>query len=194
MRSIVETGKQEYIINKSKFYSYAYPIFDDGDARAIVDRLSSEYADATHICFAYTIDSPCVERCSDDGEPAGTAGKPMLELIKKKDLHNVLLVVVRYFGGVKLGAGGLVRAYTTSGKLALDNADVVEYELLPKLRITTSYDNFSRVCAMLESRCRIVSRDYGVPCVECVGDIEDIMQSLGAVEIEKMGSEYVCHK
>ena len=81
-----------------------------------------------------------VEKCSDNGEPSGTAGKPMLELLKKRRLENILLVVIRYFGGIKLGAGGLVRAYTNSGNLALDSANIIEVVDVKKYRIEVPYD------------------------------------------------------
>ena len=196
MKSIKDISCQEYVINKSKFYSYAYPVFNDDDTKKIIEKLRIEYSDATHVCFAYVLDSPKVEKCSDDGEPVGTAGKPLLELIKKKDLHNLLLVVVRYFGGIKLGAGGLIRAYTTAGKLALDSAEMVEYDLLSKYKIYTSYENLSRVCNVAQSvGYKIFTIDYVAPYVVCLCEDECAgMKNIDGVRIEKIGSEYVCRK
>lgn len=114
------------VINKSKFYSFVYPITTEEQAKTFIAELEEKFADATHICTAYLLSSPKVEKANDDGEPSGTAGKPMLELLKKKGLDNVLLAVVRYFGGIKLGAGGLVRAYTNAGNLVLDKAKVID--------------------------------------------------------------------
>ena len=114
------------IINKSKFYSFVYPITSEDEAKQYLKELRDRFSDATHVCSAYSLSCPKVEIADDNGEPSGTAGKPMLELIKKKGLDNVLLAVVRYFGGIKLGAGGLVRAYTNSGNIVLDKARVVE--------------------------------------------------------------------
>ena len=126
----MKTIDNEYLdqleINKSKFLSFAYPVSDEAHAKEILNLKKLEFKDATHICFGLVLSSPRLEKCSDDGEPSGTAGKPILELIKKKDLENVLIVVVRYFGGKKLGAGGLIRAYTNSAKLVIDKANIIE--------------------------------------------------------------------
>ena len=197
MRSIVETNCSEYIINKSKFYSYAYPVFSDDIAKQLVDKLRIKYSDATHVCFAYVLDNPKVEKCSDDGEPVGTAGKPLLELIKKKNLHNVLVVVVRYFGGIKLGAGGLIRAYTNSGKTALDNAQVVEYDFISKYKVYASYDNLNKVITTVENvGAKILTIDYTSPYIVCVCDDNCIgtLKSISNVSIEKLGSEYICRR
>lgn len=114
------------IINKSKFISFAYPVSDEQACKDFLQDIRKKYIDATHVCYGYTLSSPRLDKCSDDGEPSGTAGKPILELLKKKKLENVLVIVVRYFGGKKLGAGGLIRAYTNSAKLVVDNAEVVK--------------------------------------------------------------------
>lgn len=100
-------------IKKSKFYGYSYKIDKVEDVKQILDNLKKEHKKATHICYAYKIINGAeFVKFSDDGEPSGTAGKPIFNVIDKKKLNNILVVVVRYFGGVKLGAGGLVRAYT----------------------------------------------------------------------------------
>lgn len=103
----------ELIINKSKFISYRYDLSTLSDVETILLSLKKQYKKATHICYAYIYNRDSVhEKCSDDGEPSGTAGYPILNVLKKKNLTNILVVVVRYFGGIKLGAGGLTRAYT----------------------------------------------------------------------------------
>lgn len=127
MISIDKEYFSEFVINKSRFLSYSYPVFDERMCKEILDKLNNQYSDATHICYAYVLSDPRVEKCSDNGEPSGTAGKPILELIKKKKLENVLVVVIRYFGGIKLGAGGLVRAYTNSANLSLNDCKIVEF-------------------------------------------------------------------
>ena len=105
-------------VNKSKFYYYKI----EGDLAAFeaeLEKIKKEHKKATHVCFAYSFSQPFSEKAWDDGEPKGTAGSPMLSVIQKKKLSNVGVIVVRYFGGIKLGAGGLVRAYTKSASLAL---------------------------------------------------------------------------
>ena len=109
----VEATKQGYLeINKSKFYSFLYDVTNIEQIESILADLRVEYKKATHICYAYILSSPSMEKRSDDGEPSGTAGLPIMTMLKRKKMTNVLAVVVRYFGGKKLGAGGLIRAYT----------------------------------------------------------------------------------
>lgn len=99
-------------INKSKFINYIFKVDKLEDIKIKLEKLRKEYNDATHICYAYILDSK--EKAVDDGEPSGTAGRPILDILKKNDLEHVLAVSVRYFGGIKLGAGGLLRAYANS--------------------------------------------------------------------------------
>ena len=110
----------ELIIEKSRFLAYNYELNSLDDVKNILSELKKQHKKANHICYAYVYNKDIVsEKCSDDGEPNGTAGRPILNVIKKKQLTNVLVAVVRYFGGIKLGAGGLTRAYTkaTAGVL-----------------------------------------------------------------------------
>lgn len=100
-------------INKSKFLAYKHNLNSIDEVKDILNLLKKEHKKAKHFCYAYVFNKDIVsEKCSDDGEPSGTAGYPILNVIKKKNLENILVVVVRYFGGIKLGAGGLTRAYT----------------------------------------------------------------------------------
>ena len=109
----------ELVINKSRFIAYKFNLTDLEQVKQHINDLKKEHKKARHVCFAYVFKGEVVsEKCSDDGEPGGTAGYPILNVIKKKNLTNVLVAVVRYFGGIKLGAGGLVRAYSkTAGSL-----------------------------------------------------------------------------
>lgn len=111
----------ELIEKKSKFYGYAYVVKSANEVEDIILVLKKEHKKATHICYAYNISAEQVlAKAVDDGEPGGTAGKPIFNVIDKKGLKNVLIAVVRYFGGVKLGAGGLVRAYTKCASGAVE--------------------------------------------------------------------------
>lgn len=112
MYIINKTVENEIIIKKSRFITKLIYIDDIDEVNKIIDNLRKEYKKATHICYAYIIDGK--EKAVDDGEPNGTAGRPILNVLQKKKVTNILAVVIRYFGGVKLGAGGLVRAYTNS--------------------------------------------------------------------------------
>lgn len=102
-----------YEIKKSKFYAFSYEVNNLEDIKIILDNLKKEHKKARHIVYAYKIDG--IEKKYDDGEPSGTAGLPLYNIINKKNLNHILIVVVRYFGGIKLGAGGLLRAYNTAG-------------------------------------------------------------------------------
>lgn len=110
----------ELVIKKSKFIGEYYFVDSVNMANDILSQVREKYADATHVCYAYVISSPSVARMSDDKEPSGTAGKPILNAINYKKLSNILVVVIRYFGGVKLGSGGLMRAYSAIANATLD--------------------------------------------------------------------------
>ena len=111
----------ELVINKSRFIAYKLDLTSLDVVKPFLDGLKKEHKKARHVCYAYVYNKDIVsEKCSDDGEPGGTAGYPILNVIKKKNLTNVLVAVVRYFGGIKLGAGGLTRAYTKACAGVLD--------------------------------------------------------------------------
>jgi len=195
MLTIKNKMQELYVINKSKFYSFAYPVFTESEAKAILESLRNEYNDATHVCFAYVLSSPRLEKASDDGEPSGTAGKPLLELIKKKKLENVLVVSIRYFGGIKLGAGGLVRAYTNSGNLVLDNAEIIEVTEVDKYLLTCDISLGSKVSQTISSLGgEIISSKYlDKVNIEYLGEIEEKLKLIyPSVDIVIIGSEKIC--
>ena len=107
-------------IKKSKFLGFKFSIASQEQAAEILENLKKQHKKARHIAFAYILSSPHQEKCSDDGEPSGTAGRPILNVLQKRALSNILVAVVRYFGGIKLGAGGLVRAYSKATTEVLD--------------------------------------------------------------------------
>ncbi len=112
--------ENEIVINKSRFIAYKFNLNSLDDVKTHLANLKKEHKKATHICYAYVFNIGVVsEKCFDDGEPGGTAGYPILNVIKKKNLTNTLIAVVRYFGGIKLGAGGLTRAYTKAASSVL---------------------------------------------------------------------------
>ena len=124
MKSIKEEVINEIIINKSKFITVLTNINDINKIKEKLEDIKKTYKDATHYCYAYIINNH--EKCSDNGEPSGTAGMPILNVLKQNNLTNILCVVIRYFGGIKLGAGGLIRAYSTSASEALNKANKKE--------------------------------------------------------------------
>ena len=158
MKSISEKLENLYEINKSKFIGICYPIFSVEESKEKLHEVKLEHSHATHICYAYILNSGMLEKCSDDGEPSGTAGKPILEVLKKKELENVILIVVRYFGGIKLGAGGLTRAYSTCASGVLDNSKIIEFE---KFKLFECYIDLKNASALKNKKSlRQVQVDY----------------------------------
>jgi uncharacterized YigZ family protein len=126
-KSIHKIGRDEIIINKSRFIGTACPVEREEEALEFIDKIKKEFKDATHNVYAYVIgENSNIQRFSDDGEPSGTAGMPVLNVIMQENIKNVAVVVTRYFGGVLLGAGGLVRAYTKGSKIALESGIIVD--------------------------------------------------------------------
>ena len=134
----------EYVVKKSRFIARVVPVGDRGEVNAAVARARADYPDARHHCWAYILGRPQdagSAGMSDDGEPAGTAGRPILNVLQHGDLGDVLVIVTRYFGGIKLGAGGLVRAYGTAAQMALDGAPAT----LPRqLKVFTASGDFAQ--------------------------------------------------
>lgn len=139
-RTVHKEGAGEIQEKKSRFLSFIFAVESEEEIQEILERFRKQYWDARHVCFAYVLhDNPPRMRFSDDGEPQGTAGKPMLELLTREGLENVLLIVVRYFGGVLLGTGGLLRAYTDSSREALDNAIYIEKKAAYLTEVSLDY-------------------------------------------------------
>lgn len=143
MKSIKFNIKNEFIIKKSKFITKLYFVTSEIEIKNILDENKTEYKDATHICYAYILNN--VERFNDDSEPSGTAGIPILNVLKNNNLNNVLCIVIRYFGGIKLGAGGLIRAYCSSVSEALNKTEIINVVNGKKIELTFSYDDIKKV-------------------------------------------------
>ncbi|MCI7240013.1 YigZ family protein [Aerococcus suis] len=133
-------GSHEIEIKGSRFIGHIARAFSEEEAKAFVDTIKKEHWKATHNCVAFQIgDRNEIQRALDDGEPSGTAGVPMLEVLKQNDLHNVVVVVTRYFGGTKLGAGGLVRAYSSAVSEVMHEVGVVERQVQTAVDVTVDY-------------------------------------------------------
>ena len=144
--TVREEASDEVVIMKSRFIGYAAPCETEENALAFLRRIKEKHRDARHHCYAYVIGlNAGVMRYSDDGEPGGTAGLPMMDVLKNAGAVNCCVVVVRYFGGVLLGTGGLVRAYTLGCKIALEAAGLVRMELSDVLRCRISYPLWNSV-------------------------------------------------
>ena len=140
----------EFTEKKSRFISYLSCVENERSASEFVEKIKAKHPDATHNCMAYRLYNPCVERFSDDGEPTGTAGMPMLEVMKKEDVYNVCVVVTRYFGGILLGGGGLIRAYSRGVSDALAASGFALRLASVTLELTFGYSGYSRVEKYLE--------------------------------------------
>ena len=156
MSNHIITIKQEYVIenviNKSRFIAHIKPVESEDEAKAFIDEVKKEHRDATHNCSAYTIgDSMLIQKANDDGEPSGTAGVPMLEILKKLETHNTAAVVTRYFGGIKLGTGGLIRAYSGAVRDAIKEGGRVELRNAIPTTVTISYEQTGKFEYELQS-------------------------------------------
>ncbi|WP_066502672.1 YigZ family protein [Abyssisolibacter fermentans] len=144
--TINDYGYDEIIINKSRFIGYAKPANTEQEAIDFIEEIKTKHKDATHNVYGYVIgENSNIQRFSDDGEPSGTAGIPVLEVIKKENLRNTVVVVTRYFGGIKLGAGGLIRAYTKGAKIGIESAVIVEKVLYKKILFRINYSLLGKV-------------------------------------------------
>lgn len=136
---------------KSKFLGYAFPVASIDKAKTEVEKLKKAHHSARHWCYAYRVGmEKLVERANDDGEPSNSAGQPILNQIKAKNLTNVLVVVVRYFGGVKLGVGGLINAYKSAAQMVLDQAERVEKIRKKNLKIIFNYQDMDKVMRLIK--------------------------------------------
>ena len=146
----------EFEEKRSLFIGHAIHVDSEEEAQAFIKQLKKEYSDATHNCFAYLLNGGIVARYSDDGEPQGTAGMPMLETIRKSGVCDVCVVVTRYFGGILLGAGGLVRAYSHSTSIAIEGAGIVTYEPYSVYELRCGYSEYQRYSSILTNATAVI--------------------------------------
>ncbi len=148
---ITETGTSEVIIKKSRFLGIAANVDSEEEARELLNAIRKEHYSARHVCYAYSIgDNNPALKFSDDGEPGGTAGRPILDVVTNSGVSNIVIIVVRYFGGVLLGTGGLVRAYTESAQEAVKAAEKTTVWVTETFDITLDYGDFERVKSLIE--------------------------------------------
>ena len=161
-RTILSPTEGLYKDKGSKFLSFAHPIIDVDDAKRIVDSYRKQYHDARHVCYAYIVGTEKqLFRANDDGEPSGTAGKPILGQIHALELTNTIVVVVRYFGGILLGTGGLTVAYREATRDALSKAQIVTKDITKRAKVSFPIDKTNEVMRLIRStQATIVSQDY----------------------------------
>ena len=142
-------ASDEFVEKHSRFIGYCKPVKSESEAVEFINMIKKKHWDARHNCYAYSLREGQVRRYSDDGEPSGTAGIPMLDIITKSEAVDVVVVVTRYFGGVLLGTGGLVRAYSRGCKIALEAAQVVEMRLCCECEISCSYTRYGKLNTLI---------------------------------------------
>lgn len=187
MRTIDKIYTNEIIIKNSRFITILFPINDD-NITELINKVKFDYPKATHYCYAYIIENH--QKASDDGEPGGTAGMPMLNVLLKEEMINVLAVTVRYFGGVKLGAGGLVRAYTKSVKDAIDNASTLDVEKGYKVRIKVMYNEQKQLDYILKT-CEVIDKNYVEEVTYTVLIAKDNLDILNDYNYKIITEEYI---
>ena len=182
-KTIAKKGFDEFIINKSRFIGYASPIESEEEALSFIKEIKEKHKDATHNVYGYVFGKESnIQRFSDDGEPSGTAGIPVLQVIKKEELRNLVIVVTRYFGGRKLGGGGLIRAYTKSAKLAIDSSIIVQNKLFNRLLMKASYSSYGKI------ENYFLEGDYSVDSIEFLEQVE-IELYIEKTEIDRVISD-----
>ncbi|HLR70539.1 MAG TPA: YigZ family protein [Pseudogracilibacillus sp.] len=155
--TVKQAGSHEIIIQKSRFIGYVERVTTEEEAIDFIQKIKKKHHNATHNCSAYIIgDHDQIQKANDDGEPSGTAGIPMLEVLKRLSLKNTAVVVTRYFGGIKLGAGGLIRAYSSTTSEAIKKTGIVKGELMQGISLTITYPLLGKVENKLQQSSHII--------------------------------------
>lgn len=190
----------EYEDRKSVFIGQAMPVSTEAEAIAFIDSVKKHYPDARHHVYAYVLRENSVMRFTDDHEPQGTAGMPVLDIIRKNGCTDVVIVVTRYFGGTLLGTGGLVRAYTAAALGALERAEIIRYDIYTSLELSVSYSDYGKITAILADhgfRTESTVYDTGITLDGSIikTGLEEFKNALieataGRIEIEIIGEEF----
>ena len=181
MITLSKAGLAEYSVNKSRFIAIAEYCADERAVGACLRKLASQHPSAHHLAYAFRLNTAqgIVQRFSDAGEPSGTAGKPILQFLEGRDLINVCVGVIRYYGGINLGTGGLAKAYGGTGRLAIDDATTIPYVKMQQLPLTLDYtelDYFSRELAKIN----------GIMLDKVFGDGVTVLVSLPEASVEEV--------
>lgn len=193
-KTIKNNGIAEIVEKKSKFIGQAFYIESKEQAEEIIKETRKKYSDAKHNCYAYCILEGNTEstKSSDDGEPAGTAGMPILNVIKENRLKNILVIVTRYFGGILLGTGGLVRCYTRSTTESINNAIIIEKEIGYKIKFVTNYNKQEELKYYLKQNlCNIIKITY-LEKIEIIAEISEKIKKEIEENIIKKDKMYEC--
>ncbi len=193
-------AEERFTERKSEFIGNAAPVTTEKEAIEFINKIRSKYSDATHNVYAYILREGNLTRFSDDGEPHGTAGLPVLDVLRKEQLCDCAVVVTRYFGGILLGAGGLVRAYSAGAKIGIDAAEKIFLKPFDILEIKTDYGRYNRIAQLMSAhRVYTVDSDFSdsvfikakVPAERSAAFADSVREATNAiVTVEKIGEEY----
>lgn len=161
-RTIREYAEDEFVERKSRFIGSVQPCKTEEDALRFIEQKRKQYWDATHNVYAYILRNGGLKRCSDDGEPQGTAGRPVLDVLEKEGLTDICVIATRYFGGTMLGAGGLVRAYSHTSKIAVDAAEILNLSVCYRYRMSFEYPLYGKISYILPNYpLKVLDSDFG---------------------------------
>ncbi len=180
-QTIQTAGESEIVIQKSRFLGYCLPATDEAQALNALAQIRKRHYDARHCCYAFRLSGAAIARSSDDGEPSGTAGAPILSVLAGAGVEDALIAVVRYFGGVLLGTGGLVRAYGKAASEALQAAQIVQMRVCERMTLTVSYSAYSVLEPLL--------RRKGYPCEAAFAEHVTLTLLLPAEEADTLIDE-----
>ncbi len=199
-RTILNEASDEFIERKSRFIGYIKPVTTQEEAVSFINSIKSKHWDATHNVYAYVLREGQVRRYSDDGEPQGTAGIPVLDVLLKENVTDCVVVATRYFGGTLLGAGGLVRAYSHTAKIAVDAGQVITMKLCKVLKVTCDYNFYGRLNSFIPEMGGViddtefadnVTVTFKLPVDDVAGfDAKLVDMSFGKFHTEEIGEEY----
>ncbi len=199
-RTILNEASDEFIERKSRFIGYIKPVTTQEEAVSFINSIKSKHWDATHNVYAYVLREGQVRRYSDDGEPQGTAGIPVLDVLLKENVTDCVVVATRYFGGTLLGAGGLVRAYSHTAKIAVDAGQIITMKLCKVLKVTCDYNFYGRLNSFIPEMGGVVDDTefadnvtvtFKLPVDDVAGfDAKLIDMSFGKFHTEEIGEEY----
>lgn len=199
-RTILNEASDEFIERKSRFIGYIKPIKTQEEAVSFINEIKSKHWDATHNVYAYVLREGQIRRYSDDGEPQGTAGIPVLDVLLKENVTDCVVVATRYFGGTLLGAGGLVRAYSHTAKIAVDAGQVITMKLCKVLKVTCDYNFYGRLNSFIPEMGGVIDDTEFADNVTVifklpVGDVASfdaklVDMSFGKFHTEEIGEEF----
>lgn len=199
-RTILNEANDEFIERKSRFIGYIKPVTTQEEAVSFINEIKSKHWDATHNVYAYVLREGQVRRYSDDGEPQGTAGIPVLDVLLKENVTDCVVVATRYFGGTLLGAGGLVRAYSHTAKIAVDAGKVITMKLCKVLKVTCDYNFYGRLNSFIPEMGGViddtefadnVTVTFKLPVGDVVSfDAKLVDMSFGKFHTEEIGEEF----